>query len=61
MEGSLKEEELVTKIKEAAKEGRIPCVLAQKIAADNKVSTKEVGELLDKLKIKITQCQLGCF
>ncbi len=57
----MKEEEVVSRIREAAKEGRIPCVVAQKIALDNKVSMKEVGDLLDKLKIKITQCQLGCF
>ncbi len=57
----MKEEELVSKIKEAAREGRIPCAVAQKIALDNRVSMKEVGDLLDRLKIKITQCQLGCF
>ncbi len=57
----MKEEELISRIKDAAKEGRIPCAVAQKIALDNKISMKEVGDLLDKLKIKITQCQLGCF
>jgi hypothetical protein len=25
------------------------------------LSRKDLGELLDELKIKITQCQLGCF
>ncbi len=54
-------EEIIAKLKEAAKEGKIPCALAQKIATDNKVSMKEVGDLLNQLKIKITQCQLGCF
>ncbi len=57
----MKEEELVKKINDAAKEGKISCGMAQKIALENKVSMKEVGDLLDKLKIKITQCQLGCF
>jgi hypothetical protein len=57
----LKEEEIIARLKEAAKEGRIPCAVAQKIAQDNKVSTKEIGDLLNKLKIKISQCQLGCF
>ncbi len=57
----MKEEEIISKLKEAAKEGKIPCAMAQKIAIENKVSMKHVGDLLDELKIKITQCQLGCF
>ena len=54
-------EEIAGKLKEAAKDGRISCAMAQKLAADNKVSLKVVGALLDEMKIKITQCQLGCF
>ena len=57
----MKEEEIAAKLKEAAQEGKISCAMAQKIAVENKVSMKQVGDLLNKLKIKITQCQLGCF
>ncbi len=57
----MKEEEIIAKLKEAAREGKIPCAMAQKIAAENHVPMKRVGDLLDELKIKITQCQLGCF
>jgi len=57
----LTEEKIVSKLKEAAKEGKISCAMAQKIAIENKVSMKQVGDLLNQLKIKITQCQLGCF
>jgi uncharacterized radical SAM superfamily protein len=57
----LKEEEIAAKLKEAAKEGKISCVLAQKIASENKIPMKQVGNLLNKMKIKIAQCQLGCF
>jgi hypothetical protein len=57
----LKEEEIAAKLKEAAKEGKISCALAQKIAIENKISMKQVGNLLNKMKIKIAQCQLGCF
>lgn len=57
----MKEEEIAAKLKEAAQEGKISCGLAQKISVENKVSMKQVGDLLNKLKIKITQCQLGCF
>ncbi len=57
----MKEDEIAAKLKEAAQEGKISCALAQKIASENKVSMKQVGDLLNTLKIKITQCQLGCF
>jgi hypothetical protein len=57
----LKEDEIVAKLREAAKEGKITCAMAQKIAIENKVPMKRVGDLLNQMKIKITQCQLGCF
>lgn len=55
------EEEIAKKLKEATKDGKITCAAAQKIAIDNKIPMKQVGDLLNKLKIKIIQCQLGCF
>ncbi len=57
----LNEEEIAKKLKEASKDGKITCAVAQKIAIDNKIPMKQVGDLLNKLKIKIIQCQLGCF
>ncbi len=57
----MKEEEIAAKLKEAARDGKIPCAVAFKIARDNNLSTKEIGTILDGLKIKITACQLGCF
>ena len=54
-------EELKAKIKTAAPEGKIPCAAAFKLAQDLGLSRKEMGELLNELHIKITQCQLGCF
>jgi hypothetical protein len=57
----MKDEEISAKIKEAAKNGKIACVQAMKIAAENHISNKEMGEILNRLKIKIAQCQLGCF
>lgn len=57
----MKEEEIAIRIRETAKDGKIACALAMKIAAENKISNKEMGELLNRLKIKITHCQLGCF
>ena len=57
----MKQEEIIAKLKEAAKEGKMPCAMAFKIAKDCGVSTKEIGNLLNQLKIKIANCQLGCF
>lgn len=57
----MKEDEIATKLKEAAREGKITCALAQKIAVENKIPMKKVGDLLNQMKIKISQCQLGCF
>lgn len=57
----MKEEEIIAKLKEAARDGKIPCAVAFKVAKDCNVSTKEIGNLLNQLKIKIASCQLGCF
>ncbi|MDO9211356.1 MAG: hypothetical protein Q7V48_11525 [Deltaproteobacteria bacterium] len=57
----MKEEEIAAKLKEAAKDGKISCAMAQKIASENKIPMKQVGNLLNKMKIKIAQCQLECF
>ncbi len=54
-------EELRAKIREAAPEGKIPCAAAFRLAEELGVSRRELGNLLDELKIKIIQCQLGCF
>lgn len=57
----MKEDEIAAMLKEAAKEGKISCALAQKIAIKTKVPMKRVGDLLNQMKIKIIKCQLGCF
>jgi len=48
-------------IKTHAKDGKISCKAAQKLADDEGVSYKDMGGLLNELKIKIKTCQLGCF
>ena len=57
----MKDEEIIAKLKEAAREGKIACAVAQKMAVENKIPMKKVGDLLNQMKIKISQCQLGCF
>ncbi len=44
-----------------AKDGDINCTQALAIAKKFDISPKEVGAEIDKLGIKIHNCQLGCF
>ena len=48
-------------IKEKAKDGKLPCAMCFKIAEDFGISKREMGKVLNEIKIKISQCQLGCF
>ena len=41
--------------------GKLPCAVAFQIAERYEVSTKEIGDTANKLNIKISKCQLGCF
>jgi len=49
------------KIKASLVNGKLPCAVAFKIAKEMKVSPREVGDTANRLKIKICNCQLGCF
>jgi hypothetical protein len=55
------EEELKTRILAAAPERKMPCAMAFRLSEELGISRKELGNLLNELKIKIIQCQLGCF
>ncbi|MCX8021798.1 MAG: hypothetical protein N2745_03405 [Syntrophorhabdaceae bacterium] len=57
----MERERLEEKIKKHAKEGKIACKQALKIAEEEGIPSRELGELLNEMKIKITGCQLGCF
>ncbi len=48
-------------IKEKAKDGKLPCALCFKIAEEFGISKNEMGKILNEMKVKISQCQLGCF
>jgi hypothetical protein len=52
---------LKERIRAAAPEGKISCPAAMRLAEELVISRKDMGKLLNELKIKITQCQLGCF
>jgi hypothetical protein len=48
-------------IKASLKEGCLSCPVAWRIARDYNISKIAVGEIADRLGIRITDCQLGCF
>lgn len=54
-------EEIKAKIKAAAKENRILCPEAWRIAEENSLSPGEINGLLNDMGIKIIRCRLGCF
>ncbi len=57
----MQEEAIINRLKEVAREGKISCTVAMKIAAEFHVPIHKIGELLNQMKVKIVQCQLGCF
>ena len=54
-------EEIKEKVESASKDGKISCRQAFALAREVELSLKELGDLLDELKTKITSRQLGCF
>lgn len=54
-------EKIAEQIKKESVNNRLPCPVARKIAQELSVSYKEVGRTADELKVKITDCELGCF
>ena len=48
-------------IRSRVEEGRLPCGAAHAIAKALGVPVMAVGQVAEELRIKISQCQLGCF
>jgi len=44
-----------------ARGGRMPCAAVFRVAAAQGVSVAEAGRAVQRLRIKLTGCQLGCF
>jgi hypothetical protein len=61
MELTMDRKKLEETILEKSKDGKIPCVVCFKIAEDLGIPKKELTKVLNEMKIKISQCQLGCF
>jgi len=54
-------EDLKETIKMAAKDGRITCAAAFRVAEEASLTVGLVGGVINEMGIKITTCQLGCF
>ena len=57
----MSQDDVKARIREAAPNAKIACAAAFRLAEELGLSRKDLGELLNELKIKIIQCQLGCF
>jgi hypothetical protein len=53
--------DIETKIKEVLVKGKLPCPAAFQLAKEFNLTPKQVGDLANKLNIRIATCQLGCF
>ena len=53
--------ELEAKVKSSLVDGKLTCAVAFKIVRELKVNPLEVGKAADRLSIKLSGCQLGCF
>jgi len=54
-------EKIMQKVKSLSKDGKISCKQSLKLAEEEGISSRDLGELLNELKIKVMGCQLGCF
>jgi len=52
---------LEKELKASLVDGRLPCAVAFKISRKLKVSPLKVGDMANRLNVKIVNCQLGCF
>jgi hypothetical protein len=55
------QEELENRLHKSSRENRILCSSALAIAKSLGIPPGEVGNAANKLNIKISKCQLGCF
>jgi len=53
--------ELVEKLKGISKDGKINCAQAQQFARENNVPMNKMKPFLDAVKLKVGNCQIGCF
>ncbi len=54
-------EEIRNAVRKAERDDRLSCEAAHAIGRELNVPLREIGAVCDELKIKIKECQLGCF
>ncbi len=54
-------QEVLDAVSKAAKDGRLSCTEARKLAKELNIAVGMVGKAADELEIKIKSCELGCF
>jgi hypothetical protein len=57
----MERDKVIEAIKQRATDNHISCAVCFQIAEKFGISKRELGKLLDKLGIKVIQCQLGLF
>lgn len=55
------QETLMDTIRSASVDNRLTCEAAHELSEKLHVSLQEIGAVCNELKIKVAQCQLGCF
>ena len=54
-------EKLTEKVNALSKDGKISCKQALKLAEEEGISSRDLGNVLNEIKVKVATCQLGCF
>ena len=60
-EGTMTREQVVMKIRAEVVDNRLSCEKAHVLSRELNLPLAEIGALCNELKIRISQCQLGCF
>jgi len=55
------QDRIIDAIRSASQDNRLSCAAAHELARELNVSLTEIGSICNELKIKIADCQLGCF
>lgn len=58
---AVSKKELLEIVGKKARKGRVSCKAMLKLADELGVTPKRVGNACNELKIKVVNCQLGCF
>lgn len=57
----MNQKKVIDAVRAAAVNNRLTCERAHNLARELNVSLREIGAVCNELKIKVSDCQLGCF